>query len=89
MGEWYASGRMVEIIFALMLLEGAALIVWRRIAGSGIPTLDLIVNFAAGGFLLLALRSALVRDEWTMIALWLTGALVAHVVDLRRRWRAD
>ena len=43
----------------------------------------------AGVGILLALRSALTGGAWTSVAGWLAGALVAHLADVARRWRAD
>jgi len=35
---------------------------------------------------LLALRSALTSADWTVVAGWLTAALLTHLYDLRRRF---
>ena len=44
-------------------------------------------SLLAGAFLLLALRAALTAEPWTTVALWLAGALAAHLADVARRWR--
>jgi len=49
--------------------------------------LQLTGNLLAGGCLLLALRFALIAAAWWMVAACLAGSLVAHVLDLRQRWR--
>jgi len=44
-------------------------------------------NLLAGGCLLLALRFALVGGAWWLVAACLAGSLLAHLLDLRQRWR--
>jgi hypothetical protein len=85
--ELFGSGRIVDLIVALMLLEGIALLVYWRRTGRGIATLDWVWNLLAGYFLLLALRAALVRADWRWIALCLALAFAAHLADLWRRLR--
>jgi hypothetical protein len=85
--ELFGSGRIVDLIVVLMLLEGIALFVYRRRTGRGIATLDWVWNLLAGYFLLLALRAALVHADWRWIALSLALALAAHLGDLWRRSR--
>ena len=89
MAGMFASGRIVDAVIALMLLE-ALLLAWlhRRHRRGPAPSV-LLPNFAAGLFLLLALRGALVEAEWTWIAASLGAALVAHLADLARRWPRD
>ena len=72
---------------ALTLLEWAALAVYhartrRRIAG-----LSLAGNILAGLCLLLAIRFALTGQPWWLVAAGLLGSLLAHLWDLRQRWR--
>jgi hypothetical protein len=81
----FASGRVVDIALALMLLEAAWLWVYRRMRGRAFPPADLAWNLAAGACLLLALRAALTQAGWPWVALFLSAALVAHVGDFRRR----
>jgi hypothetical protein len=85
--ELFGSGRIVDLIVALMLLEGIALVAYRRRTGRGIAPLDWVWNLLAGYFLLLALRAALVHSDWGWIALCLALALAAHMADLWRRAR--
>lgn len=88
MSDLVASGRLVDLVLGLMVLEGVLLAAYHRRTGRGIAPADLLVNLLAGGALLLALRAALTGAGWTSIALWLGLALLAHVADLARRWRA-
>ncbi len=88
MSNIYADGRIIDAILALMLLEAAGFALHHRRTGRGIATADLLPNLAAGVCLLLALRAALTGWSAVWIALALTGALLAHTTDLRRRWRS-
>ena len=86
MKELFASGRVVDIIVAFMLIECLVLIVWRRQTGSGLSVSALVTNLAAGAALMLSLRAALVGAAWQIISLWLILALLAHAADLKIRW---
>lgn len=87
MGDFVHSGRAVDWILALVVLEALALIALRWRTGRGVPPAPLLANLAAGGFLLLALRAALSGVAWFWIALPLLAAFAAHLLDLRARWR--
>lgn len=77
----------VDLILALMVVEGALLAVYRRRTGRGIAGGELVAMLAAGAFLLLALRGALTGATAVWIAGCLLAALIAHLVDVSRRWR--
>lgn len=83
----FATGRIVDIILALVLIEAAALLILRARVGEGPSPAGIIANLAAGAMLMLALRSSLVAAQWTDTALWLLAALAAHFADLMLRWR--
>ncbi len=87
MAELFASGRVIEGILGLVLLEIVGLTILRNRWKIGIPSPELLVSIGAGVGLLLALRAALVGAAWPNIALWLIVALVAHVWDLGIRFR--
>jgi hypothetical protein len=87
MSDLIASGRIVDVILALVAIEFAVLVAYRRITLRGIAALDMVFNLLAGACLLMALRSALSGSGWAWIAAWLFAALVAHLADLARRWR--
>ena len=82
--ELIVSGRIVDIMLAVFVLEIAALMIWR---GKQIRFLPLLANIGAGGSLMLALRAALTEAGWMWIAVWLIAALVFHVWDLSYRLR--
>lgn len=87
MSELFASGQIVDLILALVVVEGVLLALLHRRRGVGVAPADLLGVLASGSALLLALRSALVGAPWTSTAAWLAAALIAHLVDLARRWR--
>jgi hypothetical protein len=87
MAELFATGRVVDLILALMVLEALVLgVLWRR-AARGVPPLSLIVNLAAGACLLLALRAALTDAGALITGGFLALALVAHLADLALHWQ--
>jgi len=87
MGELVSSGRIFDLIGALLLAEGLAFSAYRALTGRGISHADLWFSLAAGAGLLLAARGLAVDAGWTWIALALLLALGGHVGDLSRRWR--
>lgn len=88
MTMFFANGRVIDVILALVIAEAGGLLLLRRMTGRGVGSSALLANLAAGGFLLAALRCGLsgAGDAW--IGLCLTLALVAHLADLRARWFA-
>ena len=83
----FASGHVADLVLALTALEGAALVAYYRRTGRGVAPGDLVRNLLAGAFLVLALRCALVGAWWGWTAPCLALALLAHLADLRRRWK--
>lgn len=86
MSHLFTTGRIVDLIVALTVVEWLALAAYHRSTGRGIAALDLLGNLLAGVFLLLALRGALLGAGWGWIGLALAAALIAHLSDLGRRW---
>jgi len=87
MTDLFATGRVADLILALMLIEATVFFVYHVRTGRGIAPADLLTSLLAGIFLVLALRCALVGTGWEWIAACLAAALVAHLADLSRRWR--
>lgn len=85
--ETIESGSFISVIVALVALEALALVVLRNVLGLGPGLRRVAFNLAAGVCLMLALRAALLDQDPAWIALFLSGALVAHVADLATRWR--
>jgi hypothetical protein len=86
MQEYFASGRAVDVAIAVMVIEFVAIAWLHRRGGRGPKPADIAAALAGGLFLLLALRFALTGAGWPAIAAALLAALVAHLVDLARRW---
>lgn len=87
MADLFTSGRLVDLILILVVLEAAALLVYWRRTGRGVAPSDLLPNLCAGAFLLLALRVMLTGGGWMQACGCLAAAGLAHLVDLYRRWR--
>ena len=88
MEDLFRSGRAIDIVLALTVLEAAILITLHRTTGRGVPPGDFLANLISGLCLMLALRTALVGGTWPLITLCLLASLMAHLADLRRRWHA-
>ena len=87
MGALFENGRAIDGILILMVTEIAAVLCWRALRGNGPAIIPFLGNLAAGAFLLLAVRGALVgAGPWTL-AILLLAALLAHLADLALRWR--
>lgn len=85
MNEFFHSGRVVDCILALMLIEWIVMILVRNKGLAMFKPLDAAVNIGAGAALLLALRQALRGLAWHSVALWLVVALGFHLWDLTLR----
>jgi hypothetical protein len=84
--QLFANGRIVDLMIALLAVEAAAILIYRRWRGGGIAPAALLTNFGAGLSLMLALRAGLTGAGTQQLALCLAGALVFHVADLAVRW---
>jgi hypothetical protein len=87
MSALFASGHIVDAILILVVLEAALLAAWHWRTGRGVAPAALAANLCSGGALLLAVRAALVGAWWGWVGAALLAALVAHLADLRGRWR--
>ncbi|MBK5958509.1 hypothetical protein CCR97_09855 [Rhodoplanes elegans] len=88
MADLFASGRVIDLILALVVVETIALALAGRmpaLAGRLPPLRRLLPNLAAGACLLVAVRAALVGADWVWVAASLFAALMAHVADLLTR----
>ena len=85
MAEFFASGRVADVILAVLAVELCLFTLYRQMTGRGIPLLRLVPTILSGAFLALALRTALTGAGWTWTGLALTGALGAHLWDLASR----
>lgn len=85
MEELFASGRIVDLILAIMLAE---YLVLRLTLGGGDALRGAALYLLSGAFLLLALRIALTGGSWIWIGACLAAAGAWHALDLIRRFRA-
>lgn len=84
MSAFFTSGHVVDLILVIMALE-AAWLLSRRSPGRPGRVVDILLSFAPGVCLLLALRAALVGADWPYVALALSASFPLHLLDLRRR----
>lgn len=75
------SPHLIDLILAFTVLE-AVVVVRRR----GLSPAATVVMLLPGICLLLALRAALAGTAWPWVPAALAASLVAHLLDLRRRW---
>lgn len=88
MADWFASGRVIDLVLLLVLLEIAALPWLLKHLGSPLGITQLLPNIVAGMTLMLAIRVSLTGGNWHWVALCMLGALGAHLLDLGLRLRA-
>jgi hypothetical protein len=84
----FSSGRIIELILLLVLVE-AALLAWAsHRAGRNDLFAGVAPTLISGALLLLTIRAALLGAWWGWIATTLILALLSHIVDLALRWRS-
>lgn len=87
--QWlFQTGHIADIVIVVMLIEAVLLGIYYAKTGAGVEPRQLITNLAAGIALFVAVRLALTDAHWTSIAIALGASFVAHVADLRSRWRS-
>ncbi len=82
MSDFIGSGRVLDVIIALTVLEALGLIAWRRGRGAW----DIIGHLAAGMCLALAFRLSTLGASWIWVAACLAAAGITHLIDTARRW---
>jgi len=80
-----ASGRIAEVALGFLVLEAAGLLVFAKLRSRTHLFTNVMWNLAAGAFLLLALRAALIGADWIWIAVFLIAGLFANLLDTIRR----
>lgn len=78
----------VDLVLAVVVAEAAGLLLLHRATGRGPAPAAALPNLLAGFMLLLALRFGLAGAGLPAMGACLAAAGLAHVVDLRHRWRA-
>lgn len=87
MADAFASGLVIDVILAVMVLEALALFIYRQRTGKGPTVAETLANLASGACIMLAVRSALTGDVWQITAAWLMAAFASHLADLAIRFR--
>lgn len=84
--QFVMSGRIVDLMLAVLVIE-VAWLAWRRHRhGGGLPLISLVTNAGAGGSLMLALKAVLTNAGLAWILAALLASLVFHAADLYLRW---
>lgn len=79
MEEFFASGRAVDVVLAVLAAE-AVWLKWR-----GQQWVDILPALIPAILMMAALRAALTGMEWPYISLPLAAAFPVHLYDLKRR----
>lgn len=79
MEQFFASGRAVDVVLAVLLVE-ALWLKWR-----GQRWADIVPALLPAVLMMLGLRAALTGMAWHFISLPLALAFPVHLYDLRRR----
>ena len=83
----WRNGHWVDLALLITMAELLALAAWQRFSGAALPWPAYGWNLLSGLCLMVALRLALTGGPWALQALCLATSGMAHVLDLRRRWR--
>ena len=86
MQDFFSSGVLADIILVVMIAEAVFLLVYRKATGRGLAPADLLSMLLAGACLVLALRAVLTGSSRPVVMLFLLAALIAHLIDVYRRW---
>ena len=81
------TGRIVDLALLVTALELGVFTAYNRRTGRGVAPRSMLGNLLSGASLLLALRGAVAGAGRSWIAPCLGAALLAHLADLRQRWR--
>ncbi|MDG1012758.1 MAG: hypothetical protein P8N99_08070 [Luminiphilus sp.] len=81
------SGRLLDGILCLIVIEGIVIIVAHRYNRARPSPWTLIPNLISGAALMLGIRLALSQAAWFWLALCLGCSLLAHLTDLIMRYR--
>ncbi|MEQ8433313.1 MAG: hypothetical protein RIA71_03655 [Oceanicaulis sp.] len=82
----FASGRIIDLILLLVVVEAAVLAVVPRLRGA-MTLVDVAALLAPGVMLMLAVRAALIGAPYTITAAVLAAAFAFHILDVARRRR--
>ena len=80
------SGRVFDVMLAVVAVEVVAVLLLWALARRGIPPAAFVANIGAGGSLMVALWVQAQGLPWPWLAASLLAALAFHVADLVQRW---
>jgi hypothetical protein len=78
---------LIDLVIVMTLLEGGVLALYHRQTGKGLAPGEFVPTLAAGLALMLAVRAGVSGAGWAWVAAGLSAAGLAHLADVRRRWR--
>ncbi len=78
---------LVDLVIVVTLLEGGVLALYHHRTRKGLSPAEFLPTLAAGLALMLALRAGASDAGWAWVAAGLALAGLAHLADVRRRWR--
>jgi hypothetical protein len=79
MEEFFASGRAVDVVLAVLLVEA----IWLKVRGNSWA--DIIPALLPAVLMMVALRAALTGMAWPFVSIPLALAFPVHLYDLWRR----
>jgi hypothetical protein len=79
MDQFFASGRAVDVVLLVLLVEG----LWLKARSN--RWVDILSALLPAVLMMLALRAALTGMAWPFVSLPLALAFPVHIYDLRRR----
>ena len=79
--------RLIDVVIVATLIEWAVLLLLWRQRERGVPPRLLGWMLLPGLCLMLAVRSVITGAPWYWLPLLLTLAGLAHVLDLKSRWK--
>ncbi len=82
LSELFESGRIVDLILILLVIEWLFVSFIYFYKGKGIAPLNFLFHSLPGVFVFLGLREALTGSDWQMIGLFLGLSFVTHLIDL-------
>jgi uncharacterized membrane protein YbhN (UPF0104 family) len=79
MGQFFASGRAVDLVLAVLLVEA----IWLKFRGN--RWADIAPALLPAVLMMIALRAALTGMAWPFVSIPLALAFPVHIYDLKRR----
>ncbi len=87
MTNFFTGTGLIDVVIVATLVEWAVLVMLWRQRERGVPPGVLAGMLLPGLCLMLAVRGVMLGVPWYWLALLLSCAGLAHLLDLRGRWR--